>query len=191
MNHAIERRRCLQWLGGALTTSATASTLFATNAAATAPLSSTGLPVLAAWPHGKKTPELQVQTLDGQRRTTAHFAGAPLLINFWATYCAPCRLEMHLLNALLRQFQSQGLQVLTINHGEMPARVRQFFATVPFNGEILLDRSQTQLAAWGGMALPSSYVLDASGQVRLWHVGELDWTRADIQMQLQQVFNRS
>ena len=119
-----------------------------------------------------------------QLRSLADYAGAPLILNFWASYCAPCRLEMAQFNRLLEQYRPQSLRVLAVNHGEMPARVLQFLQTVPFHGEALLDRSQTQLPAWGGIALPTSFVLDAQGQVRLWHVGEIDWLGPRAQAQL-------
>ena len=69
----------------------------------------------------------------------------------------------------------------------MPARVLQFLQTVPFHGDVLLDRSQTQLPAWGGMALPTSFVIDAQGRARFWHMGEIDWLGADVQAALQTV----
>lgn len=88
-------------------------------------------------------------------------------------------------NALLRQFQPQGLRILAVNHGEMPARVDQFLQMVPFDGQVLLDRSQTLLPAWGQMALPSSFLLDRRGRIQAFHVGELDWLRPDILADLQ------
>ena len=55
---------------------------------------------------------------------------------------------------------------------------------VRFAGNVLLDRSQSQLPQWGGISLPSSFVLDAQGRIHWWHIGEIDWTSADIQTKL-------
>lgn len=178
----LHRRRCLQQLGGAAAW--LSATLVGRQVQAAQDLDPRAVGQLAPWPPGKARPELKALALDGQLRSLASYAGAPLILNFWASYCAPCRLEMAQFNRLLEQYRPQGLRVLAVNHGEMPARVLQFLQTVPFHGEVLLDRSQTQLPAWGGIALPTSFVLDAQGQVRLWHVGEIDWlgTRAQAQL---------
>ena len=178
------RRRCLQLLAGALGGTWGGHAL-AREAAASPPAQVVGR--LAPWPARQATPALKALALDGHSRSLPDFAGAPLILNFWATYCAPCRLEMPQFNQLLVRHQAQGLRVLAVNHGEMPARVLQFLQTVPFHGDVLLDRSQTQLPAWGGMALPTSFVIDAQGRVRFWHVGEIDWLGADVQAALQTV----
>lgn len=118
--------------------------------------------------------------LTGERRTLADFAGRPLLVNFWASWCGPCRLEMPALDALAGELASQGWQFLAINHGEMPERVRRFVAEVPIRGTLLLDRSQRLLKAWGGQGLPATFVLDARGRPRAWAEGERDWSGAGV-----------
>ena len=112
----------------------------------------------------------------GQRRTLADFAGQPLLVNFWASWCGPCRVEMPGLGALARRLAPQGLRLVAVNHGEMPERVRLFLREVPLPATVLLDRSQRLLKAWGGSgALPATFVLDARGRPRAWAQGERDW----------------
>lgn len=178
------RRHCLQLLAGAFG-GVWGGHALAREAAASPHAQAVGR--LAAWPARKATPALKALALDGKSRSLPDFAGAPLILNFWATYCAPCRLEIPQFNQLLLRHQAQGLRVLAVNHGEMPARVLQFLQTVTFHGDVLLDRSQTQLPAWGGMALPTSFVIDAQGRVRFWHMGEIDWLGADAQAALQTV----
>lgn len=178
------RRHCLQLLAGALG-GTWGSHALAREATASPPAEAVGR--LAPWPARQATPALKALALDGNRRSLSDFAGTPLILNFWATYCAPCRLEIAQFNQLLVRHQARGLRVLAVNHGEMPARVLQFLQAVPFHGDVLLDRSQTQLPAWGGMALPTSFVIDAQGRVRFWHMGEIDWLGADAQAALQTV----
>lgn len=141
---------------------------------------------LRPWKKGA-TPALLAQTLDGQQVTLKAFTGRPLILNFWASYCGPCRLEMPSFNMLMDLYGDKHLQVVAVNHGEMPARVLQFLKEVPFEGRVLLDRSQTQMKAWSAYALPTSFVLDAKGEIRFWHVGEIDWTDSDAQAKLQLV----
>lgn len=132
-------------------------------------------PALQPW-RPTRTPQLQATDLHtGQPRSLADFAGHALVVNFWATWCAPCRVELPSLNAAVDRLAPRGLRLLAVNHGEMPERVRRFLAEVPIHGSVLLDRSQTQLHAWGTRALPASFVFDARGRPHAMAIGELDW----------------
>lgn len=123
-----------------------------------------------------RPPRLEATDLQTeQARTLADFAGRPLLVNVWATWCGPCRIEMPSLNALARELTPQGWQFVALNHGEMPERVRRFLAEVPIHGTVLLDRSQSVFKAWGGHALPATFVFDSAGRPLAWAEGERDW----------------
>jgi len=133
----------------------------------------------------RPTPALQAVDLNRKPYTLADFTGQVVLLNFWASYCGPCQLEMPALNQLQARFGDAGLRVVGVNHGEMPERVRLFLARVPFTGQVLLDRSQTQLKNWGAYALPASFLIDRQGRARSWHMGELDWSTPALVSQVQ------
>lgn len=135
---------------------------------------------LASW-RPAKAPGLKAVDLASEKPVTlADFAGQPLIINFWATWCGPCRNELPALNAAVDRFASRGLRLVAVNHGEMPERARRFLAEVPINGTVVLDRSQTQLRAWGAEGLPASFVLDAAGHPRYRAFGEIDWLAPSV-----------
>ena len=146
---------------------------------------------LAPW-RPARVPQLDASDLlTGQRRTLADFAGHPLLVNFWASWCGPCRVEMPSLNALATRLgASHGLRVIAVNHGEMPGRVEGFLAEVPIDGTVLLDRSQRVFKAWGGRGLPATFVFDATGRPRVWAEGERDWSAPALVAALQGVIAR-
>ncbi len=138
----------------------------------------------------KARPSLQATELASDApRTLADFAGHALVINFWATWCAPCRLELPSLNATVERFEKRGLRLLAVNHGEMPERVKRFLDEVPIRGTVLLDRSQGQLRAWGARGLPASFVIDAKGKPRLSAIGELDWRAPQVVDALEKVLS--
>lgn len=120
-------------------------------------------------------PVLHARTLEGQPRTLADFAGRPLIVNLWASWCAPCLDEMPALDALARELAPQGWAFIALNHGEMPERVRRFAQELGLAGPVLLDREQATLPAWGGRSLPATFIFDAQGRPRRRAQGARDW----------------
>ncbi|MDR6212965.1 TlpA disulfide reductase family protein [Paracidovorax wautersii] len=176
----LRRRHALALaLGAALSGMAGARQAGAVTAAGPGP--DAGDTALQPW-QPAQAPALQATDLaTGQRRSLADFAGRPLLVNVWATWCGPCRVEMPGLNALAERLGPEGLQFVALNHGEMPERVQRFLAEVPVRGTVLLDRSQLLLKAWsGGLSLPATFLFDAQGRPRLWAQGERDWSHPDL-----------
>ena len=110
--------------------------------------------------------------------------GRPLLVNFWATWCVPCREEMPSLAALARRAPDQ-LVVLAIDVGESRARVGRFLERYPVDLPILLDTRGDAAQAWRVGVYPSSYVIGPDGRIRRYIAGALDWNDAAIVRQLQ------
>lgn len=105
----------------------------------------------------------------------AALRGRPVLVHFFATWCAPCREEMAGLRKLADRRGGSGFAVLAVDVGEVPVRVRRFFAADPVPFPVLLDEDRAALKAWKVVALPSSFVLDASHRLRLYADGPVDW----------------
>lgn len=127
------------------------------------------------WPAQRPVPALQLPTLAGGDWTLAEQRGQVLLLNFWASWCEPCRDEMPALQALAQRHASQGLRVATVNFKETPATIRQFTERVPLALPILLDREGEVAKAWGVRLFPTSLLLGRDGRVRWTVQGEVDW----------------
>lgn len=119
-------------------------------------------------------PQFTLKDRDGVPRTLAHWAGQPLLVNFWATWCAPCVEEMPALARLRARLAPRGFEVLAVNQGEMPARVTAFAERTGLDLAILLDREKSVARDWKVRALPTTFVVDGKGRIRLYAEGELD-----------------
>ncbi|MDP9046461.1 MAG: TlpA family protein disulfide reductase [Pseudomonadota bacterium] len=155
-------------------------------AAHVATAAAVGLPRLAgaahivkSWPAGKAVPALSLPDLDDKLWTLAAFKGRPVILNFWATWCEPCRAEMPSLQALARREGRRGLAVLSVNYEESAAAIRRFLDTVPIALPILLDRDGEAAAAWTPRVFPTSVLIDRRGMPRTSVLGELDWNGAD------------
>ncbi|WP_322740312.1 TlpA family protein disulfide reductase [Sphingomonas sp. M1-B02] len=126
---------------------------------------------------GEAAPATEFLDPAGKTVTLAAFAGRPVLLNLWATWCAPCVAEMPTLDALAVA-QGEKLQVLTISQDFDAEKVAPFFAKAAFKKlQPYLD-TETAFSSGMGLNLPTTILYDSKGR-ELWRVaGEMDWTGA-------------
>jgi len=129
--------------------------------------------LLLPW-KGGVTPALVLRNPAGEAVDLAQLRGKVVLVNFWATWCAPCVEEMPALARLRARLAPRGFEVLAVNQGEMPARVTAFAERTGLDLAILLDREKSVAKDWKVRALPTTFVVDGKGRIRLYAEGELD-----------------
>ncbi len=122
---------------------------------------------------GDLAPDFVLPTLDGQHWRLNQQRGRVLLINFWATWCAPCRREMPALDRLNQQLGGTAFEVIGVHVGPS-ADIEKFLEETPVSFPILMDED-LQLDGWGVRALPSTFLIDAQGHARYWAIGEREW----------------
>jgi thiol-disulfide isomerase/thioredoxin len=154
----INRRH---WLGGAL--AALGTPAFATE------------PQHRPWPRQRAMPAVQLPALDGTVWKLADARGKPVLLNFWASWCEPCRTEMPSLQQLAAQFGPQGLQLMAVNFKEGDPAIRRFMAATALDLPVLCDRDGAVARSFGLSAYPSTVAIDRQGRGRFIVVGECDW----------------
>jgi thiol-disulfide isomerase/thioredoxin len=128
---------------------------------------------------GGATPALVLKDVDGREHRLADYRGKVVLVNFWATWCEPCRAEMPSLDRL-QQRSAGRVVVLAVAYGEGEARVGEFLAKVPVGFPVLLDRDLAIAKAWKARVLPTTFVIDPGGRIRYRAIGELDWSAPAI-----------
>ncbi|GIK54470.1 MAG: hypothetical protein BroJett015_01330 [Chloroflexota bacterium] len=113
--------------------------------------------------------------LDGNVVQLADFHGRPVILNFWATWCAPCRLEMPELQAAYSQYQDDGLVILALNQEESPQLVRKFFVDeMGLTFTPLLDSEGVVAELYGvNRFFPSSFFINGAGEITAIHRGML------------------
>ena len=97
---------------------------------------------------GGATPPLELADLDGRVQRLADYRGKVVLINFWATWCEPCRDEMPSLQRLQKRFAGKPFVVLAVNVGESEARIGEFLQKLPLDFTFLRDHSSAAMKAW-------------------------------------------
>lgn len=124
---------------------------------------------------GRPAPELTGPTLDGGSFDLAQWRGQVVLVNVWASWCVPCRLEQPLLVSAYRELSPRGLQIVGINVRDEPEEAREFlqeFGQAPWPS--VQDPDGRRAVDWGTFALPETYLVDRRGTVVAKAVGELD-----------------
>lgn len=133
-----------------------------------------GAAELQPW-RGGPAPDLELRALDGPAHRLADYRGRVVLVNFWATWCAPCRDEMPSIQRLKEKLAGKPFTVLAVNLDEPESRIRQFLSQMKVDFTILLDPGKKAARAWDARILPASFVIGFDGKVRYSLVGELDW----------------
>jgi len=131
--------------------------------------------VLKPW-SGGATPPLVLSDLEGVKHRLADYRGKVVLVNFWATWCVPCRDEMPSIERLRASLEGKPFVVLAVNLAEPESRIRKFLEAVPVRFPVLLDRDTQASKAWQARLLPVTYIVGPDGAIRYRYVGELDWS---------------
>ncbi len=122
---------------------------------------------------GQPAPGFSLETADGGQIRLDDLRGKVVLLNFWATWCVPCRTEMPEIERAYQTYQPRGFEVLAIDVQEGPAEVQAFMSELELSFPALLDRDAAVSRLYLARALPSSFLIDREGVVRYVKVGPL------------------
>jgi thiol-disulfide isomerase/thioredoxin len=134
---------------------------------------------------GETAPDFTLTSLSGAPVQLAALQGKPVLVNFWATWCPPCRAEMPDLDDVARANAATGLQVVTVNLREDPDVVGGYLQTIGVGLDSVLDRNGGVFRQYRITGLPTTVAIGRDGVVREIHVGPL--TRKAIDARVGQI----
>lgn len=139
---------------------------------------------------GVVTPPLELNDVDGKPHRLADYRGQVVLVNFWATWCKPCRDEMPSIERLRVSLKGQPFAVLAVNVGESADKAREFAATLPLGFPLLLDRDTRTSRAWGARILPATFLVGPDGVARFTYLGELDWAQPEVRAVVEKLMRK-
>jgi thiol-disulfide isomerase/thioredoxin len=119
-------------------------------------------------------PDFHLDSLQGDSYRLGDFAGRVVLLEFWATWCGPCRLQAEILDGLYEEMADSGVEFLAIDLGETHDTVEAFVKQNPFTYPVLLDPKETLGVSLQIYALPTVVVVDGEGQIRFVQPGITD-----------------
>ena len=121
---------------------------------------------------GQPAPDFSLQDLSDRPVTLASYRGQKLvLMDFWASWCGPCRMSMPGLQELQEKFKERGLEVLSVDQGDAPDLVRDFIGRKKYTFHVVLDREGQVGSQYGIKAIPALILVDKDGLVRWMRVG--------------------
>ena len=130
-----------------------------------------------AWPANVVTPKIETLDLQGKAWNTTELAGKVVVLNFWATWCAPCKDELPTLQTLHDISDSQTV-VLTINVREPAARAARYMQSTGMTFPVISDAKGELAKRWGVTVYPTTILISPNGQARWRIVGDVDWSGA-------------
>jgi peroxiredoxin len=134
---------------------------------------------------GSLAPGFSLENTRGEIIDLSDFLGRPVLINFWATWCAPCRIEMPFIQDRYDTYQEDGLAVLAINFDEPKEDVAYFRNELGLTFDLLLDPGGEIQGLYQILGYPTSYFVDQNGVIQALHIGVM--TEGQLDDYLEQI----
>jgi len=132
---------------------------------------SLSLPALAGSSSGGPAPAFTLASRAGQDVSLAQYKGNVVMINFWASWCGPCRQEMPLLESIYKKYNKMGFTMLGVNVEPDSNAANDWLKATPVSFPILYDRDSKVSKLYDVAGMPSTVIIDRSGKVRVLHRG--------------------
>ncbi len=132
-------------------------------------------------------PDFTLKSDDGSNLRLSEFRGEVVMINFWASWCAPCRQEMPLLDELYTQYQPLGFTILGVNVEEDSTKARKLLKDLPVNFPVLFDNRSEVSKLYNVVAMPSTVLVDRDGNIRYLHQGYKPGYEESYQQQVREL----
>jgi peroxiredoxin len=131
--------------------------------------------LLSPIPDRPEAPEFELQGPNGEAYKLSQWRGQPVIVNFWATWCPPCRAEMPSMQRAWEQLRGDGVQLIAINVGEEAGQINSFLSQVPVDFPLPMDTDMRVSQAWPMRGLPTTFVVDPKGRIAYKAQGEREW----------------
>ena len=124
-----------------------------------------------ATPVSGKAPDFTLKSNSGKNMKLSELRGQVVLLNFWASWCGPCRQEMPLLDALHKRYKKVGFTVLGVNVESDSSKARKYLSSVKVQFPILFDTTNQVSKTYKVEAMPTTIIIDRNGNMRYLHTG--------------------
>lgn len=125
-------------------------------------------------------PDFQLSDVDGNIHRLSDYRGRVVIVNFWATWCPPCRAEMPSMQRAWEKLQQEEIMMLAVNVGEDEDTIFQFTANYPVEFPLLMDLDSKIIEEWPVRGLPTTFVVDPQGRLAYRAIGGREWDKTEL-----------
>lgn len=143
---------------------------------------------LTEMPTGTVAPDFTLSDTDGNMHTLSDYHGKVVIVNFWTTWCPPCREEMPAMQRSWEIIQNENMVMLGINLGEDEDTIFEFTASYPVDFPLLMDLDSSVTTDWPVRGLPTTYIVDPEGNIAYRAIGGRAWDAKEILDRLRALF---
>ncbi len=136
---------------------------------------------------GSTAPDFTLKSRSGENIKLSELRGEVVMVNFWASWCAPCRQEMPLLEDIYDRYSDMGFTLLGVNVEEDSSAALDLLKEIPVTFPILLDTRNSVSKLYNVVAMPSTVILDRDGKVRFIHRGYLPGYEDEYRQQIKEL----
>lgn len=130
---------------------------------------------------GQKAPDFTLKDVNGNSISFSSFKGKVVLLNFWATWCPPCKAELPSMNKLQQSLKNRGLVILAVSTDRSASDVKDFLSKYPLNYTVVVDYNlNVSRSLYKVFMVPTTFLIDKKGIVVKRYFGEQDWTEPNI-----------
>lgn len=130
---------------------------------------------------GQKAPDFTLKDINGNPVSLSSLKGRVVILNFWATWCPPCKAEIPSMNKLQQMFKNKGLVILAVSTDRAVVDVKDFLKKNPVAFTVVVDYNlNVSRSLYKVFMLPTTFLIDKRGVIVEKHFGEQDWTDPDI-----------
>ena len=129
---------------------------------------------------GKPAPDFKLKTLDGKEVSLSDYRGKVVLINFWATWCPPCREEMPLFTKVYRKYKGRGFEILAVSTDSSIDPVKKFVKEYKLPFPVLMDDGKVSTELYRVQGLPTSFLIDREGRIVKVRLGKYKEIESDL-----------
>jgi len=138
---------------------------------------------------GDAAPPLTLLDSHGEAVSLEQLRGRVVYVDFWASWCGPCKRSFPWMNDLQRRYHDRGLTIVGVNVDKRRADADRFLREVPASFTILYDAAGVTPSEWGVRGMPSSYLIDPQGRVAMVETGFLDERKSTVETRIQKLLD--
>jgi peroxiredoxin len=134
-----------------------------------------------------KAPDFTLKDLNGTNVSLSSLKGKVVLLNFWASWCPPCKAEMPSMNKLYKEIRAKGFEIVAVSTDNSLSTIKEFLAKSRVDFTVLFDEKKTVSREYKVFSMPTTFLIDRNGFIVEKYYGEYDWTDPEVKKQIKKL----